>query len=240
MEYKTALTEFKAEGDQGEYEGHFSVFNNVDDGNDVAHPGMFLKTIAERGKRVKVFYAHDWNKLIGPPPSVLEEDAVGLHAKGRLTLEAFWGKEAWALMKDGALSEGSFGYETVKADFDNSGVRHLREVRLFEISPVPLGMNSLTDLQAIKSLLTADTTNTEQQLEILEAAARTIRPMTKAGRVLSAANVTRAKTALASLQEAIDALTELLAAAEPEPEKLHSALRARARAAQAALALYPH
>ena len=160
LEYKATPAEFKAQGDQGEYEGHFAVFGNKDDGGDISHPGMFTKTLLERGKRVKVFYAHDWYKLIGPPPSMLAEDAIGLYAKGRLTISqegsrgSFWADEAWALMKDGALAEGSFGYETVKADYDNlENTRHLREVKLFEISPVPLGMNALTQLRAIKAYL---------------------------------------------------------------------------------------
>lgn len=163
LEYKAVATEFKAVGDQGIYEGHFSIFGNVDDGGDVVHPGAFAKTIVERAKRVRIFYAHDWQKLIGPPPDILQEDATGLYAKGRLTLDSFWGKEAWALMKDGALTEGSIGYEPVKFDFENPAngrvadgmmalglVRHLREVKLFEISPVPLGMNSMTQIQAVK------------------------------------------------------------------------------------------
>lgn len=151
MEYKGAPSEFKADGDRGEYEGHFSIFGNVDDGDDVAEPGMFEKTLEERGDRVKVFYAHDWGKLIGPTPRRLEEDAVGLFAAGRLTLGSFWGGEAWALMKDGALREGSIGFRTVKSEYDDAGLRHLLEVELYEISPVPLGMNSLTSVEAIKA-----------------------------------------------------------------------------------------
>lgn len=155
LEYKVVGTEFevKEDGEAGNYEGHFSVFNNVDEGNDIAHAGMFKKTIQERGHKVKVFFAHDWMKLIGPPPSTLEEDNLGLFAKGRLTLKSFWGNEVWQLMKDKALTEGSFGYETIKADFDDDGFRHLREVKLYEISPVPLGMNPMTNVRAIKSAM---------------------------------------------------------------------------------------
>lgn len=120
MEYKVAPSEFKAAGDQGQYEGHFSIFSNQDDGGDIVWPGAFSKTIAENGKRVKVFYQHDWSKLIGPTPELLE-DSTGLLAKGRLTLDFFWGKEVWALMKDGALTEGSIGYWPIKFDYDLGG-----------------------------------------------------------------------------------------------------------------------
>ena len=152
LEYKITPAEFKATGDKGEYEGHFSMFSNRDDGGDIMWPGAFAKTLIENGKRVKVFYAHDWEKLIGPTPDVLQEDAKGLFAKGRLTLDSFWGKEVWALMKDGALNEGSIGYWAVKYDFADEGrTRNLREVRLLEISPVPLGMNALTSIRAVKA-----------------------------------------------------------------------------------------
>jgi HK97 family phage prohead protease len=324
---------------------------------------MFLKTIQERGKRVKVFYAHDWDKLLGPAPSVLNEDAVGLFAAGRLTLDSFWaGEVAWPLMKDGALTEGSFGYETIKADYADDHVRHLREVKLYEISPVPLGMNPLTQLNAIKSYLSGrnpsqflddewrrllapltkgaiaphtspkadedlawdgaaavgaaegarqlrmmhawmdddgdpdskssyklphhlpdgkvvlrgcqaaagammgartpiaipeadmagvrrhiaghyhqfDRTAPWEEEAGVEAYLETLEVIThelKVGRVLSAASVEKARSALAAVQAALEALNTLLAAAEPEPDKAHSALKQKMRAAQVALSL---
>lgn len=155
LDYKACPTEFKALEDQpGKYDGHFSVFGNVDDGGDITEQGAFAKTIRENGHRVKVFFAHDWMKPIGPPPSLLEEDSIGLHAAGKLTLDSFWGRETYALMKDGAITEGSFGYNTIKADIDSDGIRRLKEVKLYEISPVPLGMNALTSVQALKAAMT--------------------------------------------------------------------------------------
>lgn len=153
LEIKSCAAEFKASGDKGEYDGHFAVFGNVDDGGDISLPGMFLKTIAERGPRVKVFYGHDWSKVLGPAPRLLEEDAVGLHAAGRLTVKSFWGNEVWELMKDNAINEGSFGYATIKADYTEEGWRQLKEVVLYEISPVALGMNPLTTVNAVKGLI---------------------------------------------------------------------------------------
>lgn len=245
IEYKSAVVEFKATGNEGEYEGHFSVFGNVDDGRDIAHPGMFLKTIAERGKRVKVFYAHDWSKLIAPPPSVLKEDSLGLFAAGRLTLDSFWGKEAWALMKDGALTEGSFGYEAVKFDFENlessMTVRNLREVKLFEISPVPLGMNALTEIRAVKAALMkstnrpAETTDEAMIKTYLEKWGALVTEM-KEGRVLSSASKEKVVNAISAMEGAMEALNHLLTAAEPQ-KSLHSALLTkRLRAAELQLA----
>jgi uncharacterized protein len=247
IEYKSAAVEFKATGNEGEYEGHFSVFGNVDDGSDIAHPGMFQKTISERGRRVKVFYAHDWTKLIGPPPSTLKEDTVGLFAAGRLTLDSFWGKEAWVLMKDGALTEGSFGYEAVKFDFENltsaATVRNLREVKLFEISPVPLGMNALTEIRAVKAALAKgsgqamDNGQTDEAMvkAYLEKWSALVTEM-KEGRVLSTASKEKVVNAISAMEGAMDALNHLLTAAEPQ-KILHSALLSkRLRAAELQLA----
>ena len=160
MEYKASLTEFKALGDapDGSYEGYFSIIGNKDDGYppDIIEPGAFAGTIQRRGRRVKVFYAHDWEKLIGPSPDILQEDSKGLYAKGRLTLDAFWGREVFVLMKDNALNEGSIGYSSLKATWaeeDDEIIRHLFEIELYEISPVPLGMNPLTQIQVVKSAL---------------------------------------------------------------------------------------
>ena len=245
MEYKSTAVEFKATGNDGAYEGHFSIFGNVDDGSDIAHPGMFQKTILERARRVKVFYAHDWNKLIGPPPTVLQEDSVGLFAGGRLTLDSFWGREAWALMKDGALTEGSFGYEAVKFDFENLpvgvNVRNLREVKLYEISPVPLGMNALTEIRAVKAALQMrnDEGGVMKDEVVLKAYVEKWNAFLvemKEGRVLSTSSREKVQNAISAMEGALEALANLLTAAEPQ-KILHSALLTkRLRAAQLQLA----
>lgn len=254
MEFKTIKTEFKAAGDGGRYEGHFSVFENLDEGADVMHAGAFAKTIAERATRVKVFYAHDWMKLIGPPPDALKEDVLGLFAAGRLTLDSFWGKEVNALMRDGALTEGSIGYEAVKFDYEQMAgnqemrgmtIRHLREVKLYEISPVPLGMNPLTQVQAVKAALAArgqPGMGDETLLAYLAEQAQAMQVLgenIKAGRVLSAASREKVSNAAGALEAALEALKTLLEAADAgDGGKTvpHSALQKRLRAAELALA----
>lgn len=153
MELKSIATEIKAADEEGVFEGYFSVFGNVDDGGDVVEKGCWAKTLMESKERVKVFYAHDPSKVIAPTPEVLQEDSFGLYAKGRLILDSFWGKEVWALIKENAINEGSIGYRAIKYDFDEDNYRHLREAKLYEISPVPLGMNALTAIRAAKSAI---------------------------------------------------------------------------------------
>lgn len=152
LEYKAGSAEFKAGAQDGDYEGYFSIVGNVDDGGDVIEGGAFTKTLQERVGKVRVFFGHDPNKIVGPPPTVLQEDSRGLYAKGRMTLDSFWGREAWVLLKDGALTEGSIGYRSIPGRTEwKGGHRHLQEVKLFEISFVPIGMNPETDIRALKS-----------------------------------------------------------------------------------------
>ncbi len=229
MEYKTVQTEFKAGEEDGQYEGHFSVFGNIDDGEDIMHAGAFAKTIAERRNRIKVFYAHDWEKLIGPPPAELREDDIGLFAKGRLTLGSFWGREVNALMRDEALTEGSIGFETIKFDYDESGLRNLREVKLYEISPVPLGMNPLTSIRAVKSGRIGENEFSQALSAITDAIQR--------GQFLISAEKSQLQMVKGHVDALTDAIAEKLAAAEPDRAADHSALlQLSLRAAEAALA----
>jgi HK97 family phage prohead protease len=235
MEYKTVPLEIKADGDTGIVEGHYSVFGNKDDGGDISHQGSFTKTIQERGGRVMVFRFHDWRSPIGPAGggfndgagNVLKEDGQGLFARYKLSLESIWGKDTWALIKDQVVKEGSYGYEAVKFDFGEKGVRNLREQKLFEISPVPLGMNPLTGIQAAKG------GNNPLALELLAASLEAIRD----GKLLASAEKQQTGRLIGALEGALESLR---AAAEPDKGQrelaLHSTLLAnRLRAAELAL-----
>lgn len=240
MEYKTVPLEIKAVGDGGIVEGHYSIFGNVDDGGDISHPGSFTKTIQERGRRVKVFRFHDWSIPVGPAGggfnvassgNVLQEDSTGLFARYKISLDSFWGKDTWVLIKDQVVAEGSYGYEAIKYDHGDGGVRNLREQKLYEISPVPLGMNPLTTLNAVKSGLMSPVAAYDALIAICHEI--------KAGRVLSSANTEKVRNAQSALEAALEALNELLSAAEPQEPK-HSTLAylTRLRAAELALARF--
>jgi len=208
MEYKAVGLEVKADGDEGIYEGYFAIFENVDDGFDIMHQGAFARTLEKRANRVKVFYAHDWDKLIGPPPTELREDEKGLFARGKLSLGTFWGKEVWALMKDGALTEGSIGYRAKDYEYGENGLRHLYAVDLYEISPVPLGMNPLTELRAIKSALGLQgDVSAASLVERIERLSATVDEL-KAGRALVTATEEQREKAAGSVDGVIDALLD--------------------------------
>jgi len=138
-----------------------ALFGNVDEGADVLHPGAFAKTIDERFHRVRVLWQHDsWLPPIGVPMWAKEvgREELPEEVRGRFPealgglmtkieyLNTERGREVLTGIKAGAINENSIGYDPVVSDFeedDNRGitVRNLREVRLWDLSPVNWGMN---------------------------------------------------------------------------------------------------
>lgn len=145
--------EIKALATEGEFEGYASIFNNVDLGADVVLPGAFKKkdmALTKDGK-VRVLYQHDWDKPIGK--AVVEEDSTGLHFKASLILANSVAKDAYVLMKEDVLDGMSFGFDVLPggADYTEGGIRQLKRLKLWEISPVTFGMNPKAGISAVKS-----------------------------------------------------------------------------------------
>lgn len=149
MNKQTFELEIKSVDDaSGEFEGYAAVFGNEDLGGDVIEHGAFTKTLQER-PNIPILWQHDPDNPIGKS-IIVSETEHGLAVKGQLNLDVQQGREAYALVKQGALSGLSIGFQTVK-DKWNEGVRHLKEVKLFEYSLVTFPMNPLANITAIKS-----------------------------------------------------------------------------------------
>ena len=136
-------------------EGYAAIFGNVDLGNDVIHSGAFRKTLAERGNKVRFFWQHDRNEPLGKPIE-MREDAKGLFVKA-IVSDTARGRDALALLKDGAITGLSIGYDAIPGGTDVSKaedgrvVRNLRELRLWEFSLVSLPMNEQAEVLALKA-----------------------------------------------------------------------------------------
>lgn len=152
METKTKHVhlEVKALGEEGSFEGYGSIFGNLDSYGDVVTKGAFLKSIKEKGNKIKLLWQHKSDQPIGVWESI-EEDEKGLKMKGRLLLSVQQGREAWELLKAGALSGLSIGYQTVKEDYKD-GIRYLKEIRLLETSIVTFPANTEANVTTVKSL----------------------------------------------------------------------------------------
>jgi HK97 family phage prohead protease len=137
----------------GEFEGHGAVFGNVDLGLDIIEPGAFQRSLVDHksnDSRPAMFWSHDSHEPIGTWLAVAE-DRIGLKVRGKLTLGVPRADAAYALMKDDALGL-SIGYRVAEggASYDNDGIRHLKDVDLYEISPVGLPMNRRARITAVK------------------------------------------------------------------------------------------
>jgi hypothetical protein len=169
----------KADSANGIIESYVSIGGIPDLGfhRDVVEPGAFKKTIAERGplgaKKIRVLWQHELKSVIGLPllleehsrdqlPEKIRRDwptaSMGLFARSQIVMDVQQGREAFALYRAGAMDEWSIGFNDLtndgNGDFikdgDNS-FRHLREVRLWEYSPVTWGMNEATTTIMVKT-----------------------------------------------------------------------------------------
>lgn len=135
--------------EEGTFTGYAATFSSTPDSyGDVIDPGAFKKTIKERGDRIKILFNHLINEPIGKPIE-LSEDKVGLLVKGKLTLGVQRAKEVLALMKDGVINEMSIGYDTITETIVK-GVRHLKEVKLYDTSPVVFAANPEAMITGVK------------------------------------------------------------------------------------------
>jgi len=202
-EYKTLKFELeKYDEETGVFSGYGAVFGNVDAGGDVIEPGAFTKTIAEGWERVKILVLHNDCWLPVGKPLELREDSHGLYIKGKVSDTAM-GRDVKVLLADGVLNELSIGYDPIVFDYDSeSGVRHLRELKLWEVSIVTWAMNPEATITGYKALEAAE----RARQMALDAATET-----KEGRKISAARLKSLKEASASMKSASKALDALIA-----------------------------
>jgi HK97 family phage prohead protease len=153
MQNRAFKFEIKSVNEQGVFTGMASVFGNMDLGGDVVEPGAFARTLAHKGGEVPILFAHDTRQPIGLGKVI--ETAKGLEVTGSLVMETRTAQETFALMKKGVLKGLSIGYDVVR-DTVTNGVRHLQELKLYEISVVCFPMNELATVTAVKSSEEAD------------------------------------------------------------------------------------
>lgn len=148
----------------GVVEGIAAGFGNVDEGGDMILPGAFAEALPADGKaRIPMLMYHDDRRPAGVWTELRETDD-GLQVKGRFALSTRQGKEAYALVKEGALSGLSIGYRSLK-DSVKDGVRLLEKLRLFEVSLVTVPMNERAVVTGVKGLLEDGQLPTLRQFE---------------------------------------------------------------------------
>lgn len=198
-----------------EFEGYASVFDTPIDAwmPTVIERGAFTKTLAERSKQVKILWQHDPDCPIGKP-TMMEETAQGLHVRGKIS-ETEHGKECLMLMRDEVIDSLSIGFdpirfEMVKHEDDGQMWRHIKEVRLYEFSPVTFPANAAAKITNV---------NEQQgQDKLFQAVFMSLSALPleiHEGKVLSSKNKGLVSEAIQSLDSTREVLQALLDAAEP-------------------------
>ena len=153
-EFKSFSFELEsADESTGEFSGYAAVFGNRDSGNDIIEKGAFAKTIVEDFNRIKILALHNDCWLPVGRPIELREDDRGLFIKGKIS-DTSMGRDIRTLLKDGVLSELSIGYDAIDFDYDSkTDTRHLRRIKLWEVSIVTWAMNEQARIDEVKSLV---------------------------------------------------------------------------------------
>jgi uncharacterized protein len=150
--------------ENGVFAGYASVFDVVDSQRDVVLRGAFTASLQERVGEIKLLWQHDMREPIGIIEE-LREDERGLYLKGRLLMEVARAREAYALIKTGAVKGLSIGYSPRRFRTDpDSGVRMLAAVDLWEVSLVTFPANAAATVTVVKSATTPPSEHHEIRL----------------------------------------------------------------------------
>lgn len=139
-----------------EFEGYGSFFGNEDLGGDVVMRGAFAKTLSDyraKGRLPLMFWMHDPSRVPGKWLDMAEDD-TGLYVKGEFAKTPL-GDEVRELLKMEAVRGLSIGYQTVDSDWRDDGTRLLKEIDLWEVSPVSIPMNPLAEVTHAKAQLSS-------------------------------------------------------------------------------------
>lgn len=145
----------KAVGTDGTVEGYGSVFGVRDNYDDVIASGAFLESLKAHkaaGTMPAMLWQHEADDPIGIWTE-MAEDSTGLRIKGQLCLETSQGKEAYALLKMGAINGLSIGFMSVPGTsvYKDDGVRVLNQIDLWEVSLVTFPANESARVTNVKS-----------------------------------------------------------------------------------------
>ena len=155
LSFKNAPIELKEDGDTRYIEAVFSLFDTIDSDNDVTKANSLRSGYT--GNKVPLVWNHDWSKVIGR--GIIETDNQKAVFKGYfLNTEA--GKEAYETVKAMQdMQQFSYGFQVLKSSkgthIDSKGeevpVRVLEDVKVWEVSPVLVGAQQNSFVQALKS-----------------------------------------------------------------------------------------
>lgn len=142
--------------EHGIFEGYASTFMGVDSYGDMILPGAYANTLTNRARPVQLRWNHT-GPVIGKWLEAYEDDK-GLRVKGQIVLGHSVGRDAYALMKAGAVTGLSIGYRIPSGGAEKDGrVRKLKRIDLVEISVVETPADMGAQIGDVKAAIDAIT-----------------------------------------------------------------------------------
>ncbi len=170
MSHKTLdfALKIKSIADNGVFDGYGSVFGITDSYGDIVMQGAFvdsLKSQQDIGRMPAMLWQHRSAEPLGVY-TAMAEDSVGLKLAGQLAMDTVRGAEAYALMKMGAISGLSIGYQVRDESYDRvTGITTLKKVDLWEVSLVTFPANDAARVSSVKTIeVIEDLKSAEQYL----------------------------------------------------------------------------
>ncbi|MET4595773.1 MULTISPECIES: HK97 family phage prohead protease [unclassified Sphingomonas] len=153
MNHATFPLSVKKLSEAGQLEGLAAGYGNIDSHGEIFAPGAFAKAIAGigNGRSPAMLLHHDHRRPAGRWDT-FAETRDGLTAKGALALDAVDGREAYALLKAGALTGLSVGFRPVKSTQGAGGTTIITEAELYEVSLVSVPSNPATKISDVKAV----------------------------------------------------------------------------------------
>lgn len=162
--------ELKEVKEDGTFHGVASVYGVEDLGGDIIDKGAFHKTIAEN-PTVPILWQHKSDEVVGQGTVKEWQGKILLDAS--LDLEDPVALKAYKKMKAGLIKGLSIGFSTIKhawEEVEGRSIRHISELKLWEVSIVTFPMLPQARVERVKS---AD----ESRIEALE---KQVQALTKA------------------------------------------------------------
>ncbi|POH63951.1 HK97 family phage prohead protease [Cryobacterium zongtaii] len=181
---------------EGQFEAYASVFGNKDSYGDVVVKGAFAEDLlawTDSGFPIPLLFGHN---MYDPDFNIgiveAKEDDHGLLVIGTLDLDSPKAQQVHRLIKGKRINQMSFAYDVLEGaavkTADLGDVYELRKLHIHEVSVVPLGANSETEILAVK------------------AAADALTSGAKSGRAISAKNEGELRKAYDSIGVVLSAL----------------------------------
>ena len=173
-EIKNIEFELKTDGEsKGQVKAIFSVFNNLDSDGDVVLPDAIRSGF--KSGDVPMVWSHKWDMPIGK--GTIKKDKDKAYFDGSFFMDTESGKEAYNLVKNmGDLQQWSFGFKVNDSEYgkwkksadEEVDVRYLKNLSVYEVSPVLVGANQDTFTMAIKSGENSEVKIMEEEVEVIE------------------------------------------------------------------------